>query len=100
MRDDPNCSGLERLQQLCRKRIAGCEVTALCLSEAAAVIRCPGNQQDLEAGVCGVAVKATGLDIDLRVCLNINEDVFQGVFASVPCVLIFMLVSIDVMVVG
>ena len=67
MRDEPDCAGLERLQQLCRKRIAGCEVTALCLSEAAAVIRCPGNQQDLEAGVCGVAVKATGLDIDLGI---------------------------------
>lgn len=65
MCDETDCAGLERLQQLCRKRIAVCEVTALCLSEAAAVIRCPCNEQDLETGVCGVAVKATTFDIDL-----------------------------------
>ena len=70
MCDETDCAGLERLQQLCRKRIAGCEVTAPCLSEAAAVIRCPSDQKDLEAGVCGVAVKATGLDIDLGICLS------------------------------
>ena len=72
VRDEPDCAGLERLQQFCRKWIAGCEVTALCLSETATVIRCPCNEQDLKAGVCGVAVKATGLDIDFRVCLDIN----------------------------
>ena len=67
MRNEPDCAGLERLQQLCWKRIASCEVTALCLSEAAAVIRCPCNEQDLEAGVCGVAVQATAPDIDLGI---------------------------------
>ena len=65
MCDETDCAGLERLQQLCRKRIAGCEVTALCLTKTAAVIRCPSDQKDLEAGVCGVAVKATTFDIDL-----------------------------------
>ena len=72
MCDEPDCAGLECLQQLYRKRIAGCEVTALCLSEAAAVIRCPCNEQDLEAGVCGVAIKAAALDIDIGICFDIN----------------------------
>ena len=70
MCDETDCAGLERLQQLCRKRIAGCKVTALCLTKTAAVIRCPCNEQNLKAGVCGVAVKATGLDIDLGICLS------------------------------
>ena len=70
VRDESDCARLKRLQQLCRKRITGCEVTALCLSKAAAVICGPGDQKDLEAGVCGIAVKATGLDINLGICLS------------------------------
>ena len=72
MRDESDCAGLKRLQQLCRKRTTGCEVTTLCLTEAAPVIRCPCNEQNLKAGVCGVAVQATSLDIDFGVCFDIN----------------------------
>lgn len=76
--DQSHFAVLEIIQKLLRERLPRGKVNKPCFPKAAALIRCPGNQQYLKAGVGNVAVQATFLDVSLAVGFNINQCFFQS----------------------
>ena len=77
MGDQAHISRLKILQQLFRERFTRCKVRTPGLAKTVPFIGCPGDQQDLKAGICGIAVQAAFSDIHLAVGLNINQRFFQ-----------------------
>ena len=75
--DQAHISRLEILQQLFGKRFSRCKVCTLGLAKTISFIACPGDQQDLKAGICGIALQAAFSDIHLAVGLNIDQRFFQ-----------------------
>ena len=75
--DQAHISRLEILQQLFRERFSRCKICTSGLAKTIPFIACPGDQQDLKAGVCGIAVQAAFSDIHLAVGLNIDQRFFQ-----------------------
>ena len=77
MGNQAHIAGLEILQQLFRERFSRCKVCTPGLAKTIPFIGCPGDQQDLKAGICGIAVQAAFSDIHLAVGLNIDQRFFQ-----------------------
>ena len=76
--DQGHIAVLEIIQKLLRKGITRCEVCQLRFAKAAALVRCPGNQKDLEAGVGNIAVQTAFLDVCLTVGFNVDQCLFQS----------------------
>ena len=75
--DQAHISRLKILQQLFRERFTRCKVRTPGLAKTVPFIGCPGDQQDLTAGICGLAVQAAFSDVHLAVGLNIDQRFFQ-----------------------
>ena len=72
MSDQGHVAILEIVQKFLRKRLSRCKVCQPCFAKAAALICCPGNQENLETGVGGITVQSAFLDVCLTVGLNID----------------------------
>ena len=77
--DQPHAASLECLQQFIRYDFSRCKVCTSCLAKTISLISCPGNKQDLETWVCGIAVQTTLADVHLTVSLNIDQYFFQKI---------------------
>ena len=75
--DQPHISRLKILQQLFWERFSRCKVCTPGLAKTVPFIGCPGNKQDLKAGICSIAVQAAFSDVHLAVGLNIDQRFFQ-----------------------
>ena len=76
--DQGHIAVLEVIQKFLWERLPGCKVSQLRFSEPIAFIRCPCNEQDLEAGVRHIAVQTAFLDIRLAVGLNVDQSLLQS----------------------
>ena len=69
---------LEVIQKFLWESLPGGKVNQLRFTKAIPLVRCPGNQKNLEAGVGYIAIQTAFLDVRLAVGFNIDQCFFQS----------------------